>query len=135
MRIGGVSVLVAICADFWHLARGDLDASPDAIAVPAFSVTQKSTPHLARARWRHQAIAKAYELTAFVGISDWAASVRHADGRSSGAAGFAQPNPTYVRELFSGIGTRTVAGFEIEPAQIVALRDDRRRRGFMAMGE
>jgi predicted amidohydrolase len=132
VRIASVSVYVAICADFWHLGRAFLEAVPDVVAVPAFSVTQKATPHLARARWRHQMIAKAYELTAFVGVSDWAPSVRHADGRSSGAAAFARPNPAHVRDLFSGLGARTMAGFEIDPGQIAALREDRRRRGFMA---
>jgi predicted amidohydrolase len=130
-RVGGLTVLALICADFWHWRPGSIGASPDIVVVPAFSVTRRARPHMARARWRHQAVAKAYELTAFVGISDWAPSVIHADGRGSGAAGLARPDPPRVRELFSPLGARRVAAFEVDMSELSVLRADRVRRGFM----
>ena len=68
----GRRILVTICADFWF---SDLFARagrlPDLVLVPAYSVTRKSTPDYSRSLWRHLAIARAYELGVYVGISDW----------------------------------------------------------------
>jgi predicted amidohydrolase len=86
-QIGELSCLVMICADLWH-ASAFVAASPlpDLILVPAFSASQRPDPHMARARWRHAMIAKAYEFAAFVAVSDWAHPVRFETGTSSDVA-------------------------------------------------
>lgn len=131
LRIGELSCLVMICADFWHAsAFHDAGPAPDLILVPAFSASQRPEPHMARARWRHAMVARAYEFAAFVAVSDWAHPTPFGAGVSSGVAGLAHPNPEYARELHRGLGRRRMAGFELDLAPIRDLRANRQARGF-----
>jgi hypothetical protein len=129
--IGDVSCLIMICADFWHADAFPLDVGGlELILVPAFSVSQRPTPHMARARWRHAAVARAYDLSAFVAISDWAHPVRYGEALSSGVAGLAHPNPMSPAELFQPLGRRRAVAFSLSLAAITDLRENRRQRGF-----
>jgi predicted amidohydrolase len=130
--VGSVQVLVLICADFWYPQAFDgSGAAPDIVIVPAFSVSRQPAPHLARARWRHAAVARAYDLPAFVAASDWAHPVALVDGRSSGAAGLAHPNPASARKLFQSLGRHGVMAFDIDLEALDDLRADRKDRGFL----
>lgn len=128
LLVGGRSVLVLICADFWfsdlfYRAR----TLPDLVLVPALSVTRKPMPDYSRELWRHLAIARAYEFGAYVGISDWA----HVPGQrfASGVAGFADPTTTDPSRFFRAIGN-TVEVIDVDFAALDAFRTDRTSRGF-----
>lgn len=130
-QIGELSCLVMICADFWHASSfAAASPLPDLILVPAFSSSQRPTPHMARARWRHAMIAKAYEFAAFVAVSDWAHPVRFETGTSSGVAALAHPNPSSPAELHNSLGRRRAAAFELDVAAVQELRANREDRGF-----
>jgi predicted amidohydrolase len=131
LRMGGLSCLVMICADFWHAEAYPPDAAgPDVILVPAFSASERPTPHMARARWRHAAAARAYEHAAFVAVSDWAHPVPFGAASSSGVAGFAHPNPKAPGDLYRALGRRRAAVYPVAFEAVDDLRTDRRRRGF-----
>jgi predicted amidohydrolase len=127
----GLRCLAVICADFWHTpvfgAAADL---PELILVPALSASQRPEPHMARARWRHATVARAYEFAAFVAVSDWAHPVRYEAGVSSGVAGLAHPNPSRPALLHRSLGRRSVRGFDLDLEALRDLRRDRERRGF-----
>jgi len=131
LRIGGLSCLVMICADFWHASAFPPEgAGLDLILVPAFSASQRPTPHMARARWRHLAASRAYEHSAFVAISDWAHPVPFGAARSSGVAGLAHPNPTAPAGLYHFLGRRRAAAYTLAFDAVHDLRFDRGARGF-----
>lgn len=131
-RIGELSCLVMICADFWHAPafKESGTAPPDLILVPAFSASQRPQPDMARARWRHAMVARAYEFAAFVAVSDWAHPTPFAAGVSSGVAGLAHPNPASARHLHTGLGRRRAAAFELDLGAVRDLRGNREARGF-----
>jgi len=130
-EIDGLRCVAAICADFWYASSFCAAAAdPDIVMVPSFSFSQRSTPSMAKARWRHAAIARAYELAAFVGISDWAYPVAWRGRPSSGVAGFAHPNPADVAGLYRALGRRRVRAFELDMAALRDLRANRDQRGF-----
>jgi predicted amidohydrolase len=129
-RIGDISCLAMICADFWHAPALNLPSSPDLILVPAFSASQRPRPQMARARWRHAMIARAYEWAAFVAVSDWAHPVPLGADRSSGVAALAHPNPDAPSGLFRALGARQVGAFALDFEAVRDLRADRRKRGF-----
>jgi len=128
--IGGHSVLVLVCADFWF---SDLfyraARAPDLILVPAFSVSRKATPDYSRALWRHLAVARAYEFGAYVGVSDWAHAPSPFGLSPSGVSGFADPT-----QAEPGLLHRAVAGsvqvFDVDFVRLADLRRDRITRGF-----
>lgn len=128
LLIGGRSVLVLICADFWF---SDLfyraTTPPDLVLVPALSVTRKPSPEYSRSLWRHLAIARAYEFGAYVGISDWA----HVPRRhfASGVGGFADPTTTDPALLFRSI-PNAVEVIDVDFAALDSFRADRSARGF-----
>lgn len=130
-KIGGAECLVLVCADFWHVdAYRGLPAQPEIIFVPAFSVSRKSTPDLARARWRHAMIARAFEQAAYIAVSDWAYPVGKEIRPSSGVAGLAHPDPARTRDLLRSLGKSELRVFEIDPAAGRLLREDQKSRGF-----
>ena len=131
-RIGTVECFVSVCADFFHAETyRSLEVAPDLILVPALSVSRKSSPDMARARWRHAMIARAFEQAAFVGVSDWAYPVRTGgDLPSSGIAGLAHPDPESSRQLLQTLGRSQVRVFDIDLNAARALRADQRERGF-----
>lgn len=130
-RIGDAECLAMICADFFHaeMFQG-LAARPDLIFVPAFSVSRKATPHMARARWRHAMIARAFEQAAYVAVSDWAYPVMGHISPSSGVAGLAQPDPPTPAELLQTLGRRSLGVFAIDLDAARLLRTDQQDRGF-----
>jgi len=130
VTIAGRRILITICADFWF---GDLflraDDLPDLILVPAYSVSRKPTPDYSRALWRHLAIARAYELGVYVGISDWA---HHPDAprpTTSGVGGFADPTTTDPAEFFTPVADGILA-VDVSFDALDAFRADRMARGF-----
>lgn len=134
-EVGGVRCLVAICADFWHRETLQVPGRrPEIILVPALSVTRRPRPELARARWRHLAITRAYEFASYVAISDWAYSAAAHGCASSGVAGLAHPNPNQAALLFRAVGARAVRAFELDLASLEELRSDQTGRGFDLAG-
>jgi omega-amidase len=130
VTIGGRRILITICADFWF---GDLflraDDLPDMILVPAFSVSRKPTPDYARSLWRHLAIARAYELGVYVGISDWAHHPGAPRPTTSGVGGFADPTTTDPQRFFTPIASDALA-VTLSFEALDAFRADRMARGF-----
>jgi predicted amidohydrolase len=130
-QIGEISCLVMICADFWHAsAFAAASPLPDLILVPAFSLSQRPDPHMARARWRHAMVARAYEFAAFVAVSDWAHPVAYETATSSGVAGLAHPNPSSRADLHRTLGRRRAAAFDLDMEAVRELRSNREGRGF-----
>lgn len=133
LEVGGLRCLIMICADFWYTSSFcALGLQPDIVIVPAFSFSQRPTPAMARARWKHAAIARAYEFATFVGISDWAYPVAYRGRPSSGVAGFAHPNPAEVAGLFQTVGRARIRSFDLNLGPLQDLRVNRSERGFRA---
>ncbi len=133
VRIADRVVLVTVCADFWffHLVRSGR-RSPDLILVAACSVSRKPTPSYARALWRHLAVSRAYEIGAYVGISDWHPGRGRSEFSASGVAGLADPTAHDPRCLFRPLGEAGIACFQIDFGALDAFRKDRATRGFPA---
>lgn len=130
-RIGDVECFVLVCADFWHTeAYANLGVPPEIIFVPAFSVSRKSSPDMARARWRHAMIARAFEQAAYIAVSDWAYPVGKEVRPSSGVAGLAHPDPARTSDLLRALGKKEVRVFNIDPDAGRLLRADQKSRGF-----
>jgi predicted amidohydrolase len=134
ITIGGRHVLVLICADFWFTDLFFRTANvPDLVLVPAFSVTRKPTPDYSRALWRHLAVARAYELGVYVGVSDWA-HAPDAVGWSllptSGVGGFADPVTTDPVGFYTPIGDSGLLAVDLDFEALHAFREDRAARGF-----
>jgi predicted amidohydrolase len=130
-EVNGLRCMVIICADFWYASSFHVgEPGPDVIIVPAFSFSQRPTPQMARARWRHAAIARAYEFAAFIGVSDWAHPVDYHGEASSGVAGLAHPNPSKIGELYRELGRHRVRTFDLDVEAQRDLRRNRVRRGF-----
>lgn len=131
-EIDGRRVGVMLCADFWFADSFDLVGQMDVIAVPAFSITQRRRPESARSLWTHMAVARAYEHTTFVAISDWAESARYGDRPSSGVAGLADPNPAEADgQYYSVLGDRRIEAFTVTFDLLRDLRANRSARGFV----
>ena len=129
--VAGRRVLVLICADFWFsdLVLG-AERLPDLVLVPALSVSRKATPDSSRAMWRHLCVSRAYELGAFVGVSDWSHESDLPLLRASGVAGFADPTATEAELLHRGLGSASAASFPLDFDALAAFREDRIARGF-----
>jgi predicted amidohydrolase len=129
--IGGHAALVLVCADFWYsdlLFRAH--SLPDLVLVPALSVSRKPTPDFSRALWRHLTVTRAYELGAFIGVSDWAHDSELPVLRASGVSGFADPTAAQPDGLFCPLPSHGAAAFPLDFAALRAFRDDRAERGF-----
>ena len=131
LSIGGRRFMVLICADFWF---SDLfhqaEHLPDVVLVPALSVSRKPEPDYSRALWRHLAIARAYEMGTFVGVSDWGHPSELPMLGASGVGGLADPTALEPSEFFTPIGESGARAFELDFARLEAFRSDRRERGF-----
>lgn len=129
--IAGHRFMVLVCADFWF---SDLftraERLPDAILVPALSVSRKPTPDYSRAMWQHLAISRAYEFGAFVGVSDWGHPSKLPALAASGVAGFANPALTEPRDLFVPLGSAEARAFPLDFDALDVFRTDRKNRGF-----
>jgi predicted amidohydrolase len=129
--LGGLRVMVLICADFWFsdlIQRAAL--LPDVILVPALSVTRKESPAYSRSLWRQLAVARAYEFGCFVGISDWAHDSDLPRLFASGVGGFADPSGIDPAAFFTPTGDDDLSIHELDLARLAAFREDRRQRGF-----
>lgn len=130
MVVAGRRILVTICADFWFT---DLftraEHLPDLVLVPAYSVTRKPTPDYSRSLWRHLAIARAYELGVYVGISDWSHSPEAPKPTTSGVGGFADPTTTDPDGFFTPIAEGVLA-VDLSFDALETFRADRIARGF-----
>jgi predicted amidohydrolase len=130
LTLGGRRLLITICADFWFtdlfLRAAQL---PDVVLVPAYSVTRKPTPDYSKALWRHLAIARAYELGVYVGISDWGYSPEAPKPTTSGVGGFADPTTVDPDSLFTPVGDEALV-VEVSFEALDAFRADRLARGF-----
>jgi predicted amidohydrolase len=131
LEIGGKRVLVLICADFWFSDLVVFAPHPlDLVLVPALSVSRKPSPEYSRALWRHLAIARAYELGAYVGVSDWGHPSELPVLSTSGVGGLADPTSTVPEELFRPIAPSEARAFDLDFAALELFRQDRKDRGF-----
>ena len=136
LSLAGHRVLVMICADFWFSdLLGRATRQPDLVLVPALSVSRKATPDYSRAMWRHLSVTRAYELGAYVGVSDWGHPSMLPLLASSGVAGFADPTMVDPELLFRPVANGGARAFELDFAALEAFRADRRARGFFWMRE
>lgn len=127
----GRHVAILLCADFWFARILDtLPFQPDIVLVSSLSLSEKPRPDHARALWQHMAVARAYEIGAFVGISDWAYPTEYAGSYSSGVAGLAAPNPPLEETHFHSLPSHGAEAFELDFEQLTELRSERQARGF-----
>lgn len=130
LSIGKCRILVLICADFWFSdVFHRTQVLPDLVLVPAYSVSRKPEPTYSRALWRHLAVARAYEFGVYVGISDWAYTVRPGMRPPSGVAGFADPTQVEAERFFTPV-PGDVSITTLDFAALDAFRSDRQHRGF-----
>ncbi len=75
-EILGCRVLVLVSADFWYsdVFVRRLRKTADLILVRSFSIRRRSSPRAQLSLWRSMAIARAYEFSVYLGISDSAQS-------------------------------------------------------------
>jgi predicted amidohydrolase len=131
LTIAGRIVLVLVCADFWYVDLAlRAPEAPDLIVVPALSVSRKATPDYSRALWRHLCIARAYELGAFVGVSDWAVDSSLPVLSASGVSGFADPTVIDPDGFFVPVAPARARTFALDFEALAAFRADRAARGF-----
>jgi predicted amidohydrolase len=134
--INGVSCFVTICADFFHADTFmRLNERPDVIFVTASSVSRRPTPDMARARWRHAMIARAFEQTAHIAVSDWAYPVGGQNELpASGVSGMAYPDAEHPDNLISTLGEAEIAVYDLELSRGRTLFADQQARGFAIAG-
>jgi predicted amidohydrolase len=131
LSIAGHTALVLICADFWYSDLiFSIPQAPDLVLVPALSVSRKPTPDFSRTLWRHLAVSRAYELGAYVGISDWAHDSSLPVLPASGVAGFADPTAIHADELFVPVAPSRARVFALDFEALARFRRDRQERGF-----
>lgn len=140
----GIRCAVVICADFWDSRLVHrLSAPPDLLCVVAASVSQEHGPAAARNLWQSLAVARAFELTSVVAMSDWAMALteetkdeergtrKNHDRQkmTCGVAGVA--NPTDLSGRFQPIANSAAwQAFTIDLEKLHAHRDSRRSRAF-----
>ena len=129
--VGDREFVVLICSDLWFSdSFSSLDAHPDAIFIPSFSVTQKEDPRSARQLWQHMTISRAYEYTSYVGVSDWAHSCKFDGLYAAGVSGFANPRPNGDC-YYSANEEKKLRVYELDFSRLDAFRDNRAVRGFL----
>lgn len=129
--IGGRTVRVLVCADFWYADLWLETPGVDLVLVPALSVSRKERPDYARQLWRHMAVSRAYEFCAFVGISDFRAGWPGEGHGASGVAGLADPSGIDPAAFFRPVGAAGVLAVPLDFEALDALRKDRGARGFL----
>jgi predicted amidohydrolase len=127
-------VLVLVCADFWYsdVFLRQIRPRPDLILVPTFSISRRPSPRAARSLWRSMAIARAYEFSVYVGISDWAYPCEYHGLRSSSVAGLADPRPHNGNGFFAQVGDRSLVAYEIDLPRLRDLRQYRNEHRFLS---
>lgn len=127
-RIGRIQAAVLICADFFfseifHRFKNQ----PDVVFVPAESVSSSTNdPRYGRSLWQQMAIARAYEFTTFVAVSDWAVSRA---ARTCGVSCFVDPTVQDPHAFCQSIGEE---GILIATCRRDRLLSHRRRRRSMS---
>ncbi|MBK1794649.1 carbon-nitrogen hydrolase family protein [Devosia sp. WQ 349] len=134
--LNGVACFVTICADFFHADTFmRFQERADIVFVTASSVSRKPTPDMARARWKHAMIARAFEQTAHVAVSDWAYPVGGQNELpASGVAGIAYPDAEQPDNLISTLGEAEIAVYDIDISRGRMLFADQEARGFAIAG-
>jgi omega-amidase len=128
--IGGRTVTVMICADAWFAELLlDPPSQTDLIVVPSFSITRRP-PAFSQALWRHLAVARAYEFSAYVAVSDYRVGATYHGAPSAGVSGIADPWPTDPERYFTAAADGTVSVHELDLTRLDRLRHDRLARGF-----
>jgi predicted amidohydrolase len=129
-EIDGVNVTVMICADAWFAELLlDPPSRADLIVVPSFSITRRP-PAFGRALWRHLAVARAYEFSAFVAVSDWRLGATYHGQPCAGVSGVADPFPADPERYFVPADDAPVSVHRLDVGKLDGLRRDRRARGF-----
>jgi len=128
--IDGRTVTVMICADAWFAELLlDPPSMADLIIVPSFSITRRP-PAFSRALWEHLAVARAYEFTAFVAVSDWRQGATYHGAPSAGVSGVADPFPRQPDRYFVAADDADVSVHALDFSRLDALHRDRVARGF-----
>jgi hypothetical protein len=78
------------------------------------------------------AIARAYEFSVYVGISDWAYPCDYHGLRSSSVAGLADPRPRNSNGFFARIGNRSLVAHAIDLPRLRELRQYRNEHAFLS---
>jgi len=129
-EIAGRMVTVMICADAWFAELLlDPPSTADVIIVPSFSITRRP-PAFSRALWEHLAVARAYEFTAFVAVSDWRQGATYHGAPSAGVSGVADPFPHHPERYFVAADDADVSVHALDFTRLDALHRDRVARGF-----
>ena len=128
--IGARTVTVMICADAWFAELLlDRPSKVDLIVVPSFSITRRP-PAFSQALWCHLAVARAYEFSAYVAVSDYHVGATYHGAPSAGVSGIADPWPTEPDRYFSLATDGTVSVHKLDFTRLDRLRHDRVARGF-----
>lgn len=130
-RIADRRFMVLVCADFWFsdLFHRALHL-PDVVLVPALSVSRKPAPDYSRALWRHLAVARAYEMGTYVGVSDWGHPSELPLLAASGVGGFADPTAVDPDAFYQPVAASGASAYELDFARLERFRQDRLDRGF-----
>lgn len=130
-ELQGRKFAVLICSDLWFSDTfTGLTDVPDTILIPSFSITQRDDPRKARELWKHMVIARAYEYTSYVGVSDWAHPCKFEGLCAAGVAGFANPRPNGDC-FYSTNEDLQLKAYDLDYARLDAFRDNRDVRGFL----
>ena len=78
------------------------------------------------------AVARAYEFSVYVGISDRAYPGEYHGFKSSSVAGLADPWPRNGTGFFARIGDRSLAAYVIDLARLRELRQYRNEHAFLS---
>ena len=100
------------------------------VLVPALSVSRKATPAYSRELWRHLAIARAYEMGTYVGVSDWGQPSSMPMLFTSGVGGFADPTGVDPERFFRPIDPSGASVYDLDFERLGQFRQDRIDRGF-----
>ncbi|WP_336207288.1 carbon-nitrogen hydrolase family protein [Nonomuraea sp. LPB2021202275-12-8] len=129
-ELGGRTLRVLLCADLWYSGSLSRLPVPDAVLVPAFSVTQWPTPDPARSLWQHMSVARAYEFMTYVAVSDWHHEADYHGQRCAGVTGLADPCPAEPSGFFTGTPGPAIAAHTLDFDRLDSFRRNRAERSF-----
>jgi len=130
-NLNGRHFVVLVCSDLWYSTSfHQLEAPPDVVLTPSFSVTQRPEPTAGQNLWKHMAVSRAYEFATYVGVSDWAHPCEYDGLYSCGVSGLADPSPDDAC-FFSPVGDGIFKSYQIDFKRLDELRENRKARGFL----
>ena len=132
--LDGWMVAVVVCADLWRPDVCTALAGADLVVVPCFSISRRRSPLTARALWHRLASVRAYELGAYVGVSDWTHPSEYRGRHASGASVFARPMGEEPADLMQAL-SNGVRGFRLDGTALDVIRRDREAQGFGMHGQ